>query len=136
MKDYKEKCPKCGGWVVGKPNRDFLRDLVHDAPTMGIDNIPVGGNLLGKGVREFSKRVFKTDIDKWGDEVEKMVYNDIQLVFCCANPECEYCWEKNYRLEESEYKKYLLEWVDKTKDLTPKENGKNILKSLWKKNDQ
>lgn len=132
MDDHKEKCPKCGSWVKGVPNRGFIRDIVHDAPAMGIDNIPIGGKFLGQGLREVSKRWFKTDIDKIGDEVEKCVYKDIRIEFCCPNPDCGEKWEKTYQLEESEYTQLIADWVEKTKDMTTLKVKTPQFKKLFK----
>ena len=129
---YKEQCPKCGGWVIGEPNRGFLRGLVHDAPTMAIDNIP-GGGIVGKAIKESGMRLFKKDIGTVNDNVEKLFYKDISLEFKCPNPECEHTWGKTYKLEESEYKDFITEWTEKAKDLMPSKEGLNRLTSIWKK---
>ena len=132
MANYKEQCPKCGGWVISEPNRGLLRDLVHDAPTIAFDNLP-GGNALGKVFKEGTARFFKKDISNVNDDFEKIFYEDIQLVFNCPNPECEHSWKKTYKLEESEYKEFILEWQNKAKDLVPpKENLRRFI-PFWKK---
>lgn len=132
MAEYKEKCPKCGGWVIGEPNRGFLRDLVHDAPTLAIDNIP-GGGVLGKVIKEGTTRIFKKDIGNVNDNVEKLFYKDILLDYKCPNPECEYEWRQTYQLEESEYKQFITEWTEKAKEMMPKKGRFNSLASIWKR---
>ena len=134
MAEYKEKCPKCSGWVIGEPNRDFLRDLVHDAPTLAIANIP-GGGVLGKVIKEGTIRFLKKDIGNVNDNVEKLFYNDILLDFKCPNPECEHKWSQTYQLEESEYKQFIIEWTEKAKEMMLKKERFNSLTSIWKRNN-
>lgn len=128
MAEYKEKCPKCGGWVIGEPNRDFVRGLVHDSPDIVIDNMP-GGGL----VKKIGMRLFKNDITNMGNHIEKLVYRDIQLDFECPNPECEHKWSQTYQLEGSEYKQFITEWTEKAKEMMPKKERFNNLTSIWKR---
>lgn len=133
MADYKEKCPKCGSWVKGEPDRGFVRDLVHEVPSMGIDCIPVGGRFIGKCIHDGVQKMFKADIDKLGDEVEKFIFKDIRIYFNCPNPECGEKWDNIYQLEESEYKQLIYEWTAKTKAMTQSKVSLNNISRLWKK---
>ena len=132
MKEYKEKCPECGGWVIGEPNRDFVREIIHDSPDIVINNVP-GGGLVRKGLTELGTRLFKKDITQMGDQIEKLVYEDILLDFNCPNPECGHMWSQTYQLEKSEYKQLVTEWAEKAKDMLPQKDRFNSLTSILKK---
>ena len=77
--------------------------------------ISVGGKWIWKGTKEAVLRVLKTDIDKWGDELEKWVYNDIEVDYYC--PKCGRKWTEIHQLNDSEYKQIIADYVDKAKEL-------------------
>lgn len=83
---YIKDCSNCSNVVEGKVKRGLIRGTLHDGPAAVVDLIPVGGKLIWKGTKEVVKILLRTDMDKWGDEVEKWVYKDIEVEYHC--PKC------------------------------------------------
>ena len=55
-------------------------------------------------------------MEKWGDELEKGIYKDIQVEYDC--PKCGKIWTETHPLSESEYKQMIADYITKVKDLT------------------
>ena len=115
--DYKyiQDCTNCGNVVVGREKRGFLRDALHGGPGTAVEFIPVGGKLIWKASKEIVLRLLRTDMEKWGDELEKWIYKDIQVEYEC--PKCGNTWTETHPLSESEYKQMIADYITKVKDL-------------------
>ena len=113
---YIQECTNCGNVVVGKEKRGFLRDALHGGPGTAVEFIPVGGKLIWKVSKEIVLCLLRTDMDKWGDELEKWIYKDIQVEYDC--PKCGKTWIETHPLSESDYKKMIADYITKVKDLT------------------
>ena len=113
--NYCKECANCGNINVGIIKRGIIREAIPGGPGTVVDFIPVGGKWIWKGTKEVVLRVLKTDIDKWGDELEKWVYKDIQVEFDC--PKCGKKWTETHQLNDSEYKQIIADYVDKAKEL-------------------
>lgn len=130
---YIQECTNCGNVVVGREKRGFIRDALHGGPGTAVEFIPVGGKLIWKASKEIVLRLLRTDMEKWGDELEKWIYKDIQVEYEC--PKCGKTWTEMHPLSESDYKKMIADYVSKVKDLatlnkseTKKQNiGKRML---------
>lgn len=130
---YIQECTNCGNVVVGREKRGFIRDALHGGPGTAVEFIPVGGKLIWKASKEIVLRLLRTDMEKWGDELEKWIYKDIQVEYEC--PKCGKTWTETHPLSESDYKKMIADYVSKVKDLatlnkseTKKQNiGKRML---------
>ena len=127
---YIKDCPHCSNVVEGKVKRGLIRGTLHDGPAAVVDLIPVGGKLIWKGTKEVVKILLRTDMDKWGDEVEKWVYKDIEVEYHC--PKCGKQWTEKHPLTESEYKQVVTGIIEKTKAIFLRQSPKN--KELPKKN--
>lgn len=116
--DYKyiQDCTNCGNVVVGREKRGFIRDALHGGPGAAVEFIPVGGKLIWKASKEIVLRLLRTDMEKWGDELEKWIYKDIQVEYEC--PKCGKTWTETHPLSESDYKQMIADYVSKVKDLT------------------
>lgn len=127
--DYKyiQDCTNCGNVVVGREKRGFIRDALHGGPGAAVEFIPVGGKLIWKVSKEIVLCLLRTDMDKWGDELEKWIYKDIQVEYEC--PKCGKTWIETYPLSESEYKQMIADYITKVKDLA------TLNKSVTKKSD-
>ena len=112
---YIQECTNCGNVVVGKEKRGFLRDALHGGPGTAVEFIPVGGKLIWKVSKEIVLCLLRTDMDKWGDELEKWIYKDIQVEYEC--PKCGKTWTETHPLSESDYKQMIADYVSKVKDL-------------------
>lgn len=112
---YIQECTNCDNVVVGKEKRGFLRDALHGGPGTAVEFIPVGGKLIWKVSKEIVLRLLRTDMDKWGDELEKWIYKDIQVEYEC--PKCGKTWTETHPLSESEYKQMIADYITKVKDL-------------------
>ena len=77
--------------------------------------IPVGGKLIWKASKEIVLRLLRTDMEKWGDELEKWIYKDIQVEYEC--PKCGKTWTETHPLSESDYKQMIADYITKVKDL-------------------
>ena len=108
-------CPNCSNVVEGKIKRGLIRGTLHDGPAAVVDLIPVGGKLVWKGMKEVVKLLLRTDMDKWGDEVEKWVYKDIEVEYHC--PKCGKQWTKTQPLSESEYKQMVSGIIEQAKGM-------------------
>lgn len=108
-------CPNCSNVVEGKIKRGLIRGTLHDGPAAVVDLIPVGGKLVWKGMKEVVKLLLRTDMDKWGDEVEKWVYKDIEVEYHC--PKCGKQWTKRQPLSESEYKQMVSGIIEQAKGM-------------------
>jgi predicted RNA-binding Zn-ribbon protein involved in translation (DUF1610 family) len=124
---YIQECTKCGNVVVGKEKRGFIRDALHGGPGTAVEFIPVGGKLIWKASKEIVLRLLRTDMEKWGDELEKWIYKDIQVEYEC--PKCGKTWTETHPLSESDYKQMIADYVSKVKDLA------TLNKSETKKTD-
>ena len=116
--DYKyiQECTNCGNVVVGREKRGVIRDVLHGGPGSAVEFIPVGGKLIWKASKEIVLRLLRTDMEKWGDELEKWIYKDIQVEYDC--PKCGKTWTETHPLSESEYKQMIADYITKVKDLT------------------
>ena len=123
--DYKyiQDCTNCGNVVVGREKRGFLRDALHGGPGTAVEFIPVGGKLIWKASKEIILRLLRTDMEKWGDELEKWIYKDIQVEYEC--PKCGNTWTETHPLSESEYKQMIADYVTKVKDLATLNKSEN-----------
>ena len=113
---YIQECTNCDNVVVGKEKRGFLRDALHGGPGTAVEFIPVGGKLIWKVSKEIVLCLLRTDMDKWGDELEKWIYKDIQVEYEC--PKCGKTWTETHPLSESDYKQMIADYITKVKDLT------------------
>lgn len=125
---YIQECTNCGNVVVGKEKRGFIRDALHGGPGTAVEFIPVGGKLIWKASKEIVLRLLRTDMEKWGDELEKWIYKDIQVEYEC--PKCDKTWTETHPLSESDYKQMIADYVSKVKDLA------TLNKSETKKSDK
>ena len=112
---YIQECANCGNVVVGREKRGFIRDALHGGPGTAVEFIPVGGKLIWKASKEIVLRLLRTDMEKWGDELEKWIYKDIQVEYEC--PKCGKTWTETHPLSESDYKQMIADYVSKVKDL-------------------
>ena len=112
---YIKECTNCGNVVVGREKRGFIRDALHGGPGTAVEFIPVGGKLIWKVSKEIVLRLLRTDMEKWGDELEKWIYKDIQVEYEC--PKCDKTWIETHPLSESDYKQMIADYVSKVKDL-------------------
>ena len=71
---YIQECTNCGNVVVGREKRGFIRDALHGGPGTAVEFIPVGGKLIWKASKEIVLRLLRTDMEKWGDELEKWIW--------------------------------------------------------------
>ena len=130
---YIQECTNCGNVVVGREKRGFIRDALHGGPGTAVEFIPVGGKLIWKASKKIVLRLLRTDMEKWGDELEMWIYKDIQVEYEC--PKCGKTWTETHPLSESDYKQMIADYVSKIKDLatlnkseTKKPNiGKHIM---------
>ena len=127
---YTKGCPNCSNGVEGKVKRGLIRGTLHDGPAAVVDLIPVGGKLIWKGTKEVVKILLRTDMDKWGDEVEKWIYKDIEVEYHC--PKCGKQWTEKQPLTESEYKQVVTGILEQTKAIFLRQSPQN--KKLSKKN--
>jgi len=125
-KEYIKTCSSCANVVVGIEKRGFIRKAVHGGPGTVVDFIPVGGKLIWKASKEIVMRLLRTDMEKWGDELEKWIYKDIQVEYEC--PKCGQKWTETHQLSESEYKQVLADYITKVTDLVTlkKEEAKKL----------
>ena len=112
---YIQECTNCGNVVVGREKRGFIRDALHGGPGTAVEFIPVGGKLIWKASKEIVLRLLRTDMEKWGDELEKWIYKDIQVEYEC--PKCGKTWTETHPLSESDYKQMIADYVSKVKDM-------------------
>lgn len=115
--NYVKECSDCGNVVQGQVKRGFVREAVHEGPSTVVEFLPVGGKLISQVAKEGVKRFLKTDMDKWGDELEKWIYKDIQVEYCC--PKCGKDWTETHELSESEYKEVIAEYTNTLKGFYP-----------------
>lgn len=128
-----QECTNCNNVVVGREKRGIIRDALHGGPGTAVEFIPVGGKLIWKASKEIVLRLLRTDMEKWGDELEKWIYKDIQVEYEC--PKCGKTWTETHPLSESDYKQMIADYVSKVKDLatlnkseTKKQNiGKSMM---------
>lgn len=122
---YIKKCPACENYVEGKEMRGFVRQMVHDGPETIVEWVPVGGKLIWKGTKEVVRLLMKTNMEQWGVELEKMLYKDIQVNYCC--PKCGNEWSEKHALSQSEYRQWIADVTESIKSLVYKqktsENG-------------
>ena len=78
---YIQECTNCGNVVVGREKRGLIRDALHGGPGTAVEFIPVGGKLIWKASKEIVLRLLRTDMEKWGDELEKWIYKDVQVAY-------------------------------------------------------
>ena len=55
-------------------------------------------------------------MEKWGDELEKWIYKDIQVEYEC--PKCGRRWTETHPLSESEYKQMIADYVTRISEFT------------------
>ena len=123
---YIQECTNCGNFVAGREKRGFIRDALHGGPGTAVEFIPVGGKVIWKASKEIVLRLLRTDMEKWGDELEKWIYKDIQVEYEC--PKCGRKWTETHPLSESEYKQVMNEYITKVTDLVTlkKAESKNL----------
>ena len=112
---YIQECTNCGNVVVGREKRGLVRDALHGGPGTAVEFIPVGGKLIWKASKEIVLRLLRTDMERWGDELEKWIYKDIQVEYEC--PKCGKTWTETHPLSESDYKQMIADYVSKVKDM-------------------
>ena len=128
---YIQECSNCGNVVVGREKRGFIRDALHGGPGTAVEFIPVGGKLIWKASKEIVLRLLRTDMEKWGDELEKWIYKDIQVEYEC--PKCGKIWTETHPLSESDYKKMIADYVTKVKDLATLNKSENKKLNIGKR---
>lgn len=128
---YIQECSNCGNVVVGREKRGFIRDALHGGPGTAVEFIPVGGKLIWKASKEIVLRLLRTDMEKWGDELEKWIYKDIQVEYEC--PKCGKIWTETHPLSESDYKKMIADYVTKVKDLATLNKSENKKPTISKR---
>ena len=128
---YIQECSNCGNVVVGREKRGFIRDALHGGPGTAVEFIPVGGKLIWKASKEIVLRLLRTDMEKWGDELEKWIYKDIQVEYEC--PKCGKTWTETHPLSESDYKKMIADYVSKVKDLAMLNKSENKKPTISKR---
>ena len=128
---YIQECSNCGNVVVGREKRGFIRDALHGGPGTAVEFIPVGGKLIWKASKEIVLRLLRTDMEKWGDELEKWIYKDIQVEYEC--PKCGKTWTETHPLSESDYKKMIADYVSKVKDLATLNKSENKKPTISKR---
>ena len=128
---YIQECSNCGNVVVGREKRGFIRDALHGGPGTAVEFIPVGGKLIWKASKEIVLRLLRTDMEKWGDELEKWIYKDIQVEYEC--PKCGKTWTETHPLSESDYKKMIADYVSKVKDLATLNKSENKKLNIGKR---
>ena len=128
---YIQECSNCGNVVVGREKRGFIRDALHGGPGTAVEFIPVGGKLIWKASKEIVLRLLRTDMEKWGDELEKWIYKDIQVEYEC--PKCGKTWTETHPLSESDYKKMIADYVTKVKDLATLNKSENKKPTISKR---
>ena len=111
---YVQECTNCSNVVVGREMRGFFRDALHGGPGTAVEFIPVGGKLIWKASKEIVMRLLRTDMEKWGDELEKWIYKDLQVEYEC--PKCGRKWTETHPLSESEYKQVIADYITKVTD--------------------
>lgn len=112
---YIQQCPACGNYVEGREMRGFVRQMVHNGPETIVEWVPVGGKLIWKGTKEVARLLMKTNMEQWGEELEKMLYKDIQLNYRC--PKCGKEWSEKHALSQSEYKQWIADIIESAKAL-------------------
>ena len=120
---YIQECTNCGNVVVGREKRGLVRDALHGGPGTAVEFIPVGGKLIWKASKEIVLRLLRTDMEKWGDELEKWIYKDIQVEYEC--PKCGKTWTETHPLSESDYKQMIADYITKVKDLATLNKSEN-----------
>ena len=95
--------------------RGIVRQMVHDGPEAIVEWVPVGGKLVWKGTKEVAKLLLKTNMEQWGEELEKMLYEDIQVKYHC--PKCGREWTEKHRLSQSEYRQWIADTMESAKNL-------------------
>ena len=128
---YIQECANCGNVVAGREKRGFIRDALHGGPGTAVEFIPVGGKLIWKASKEIVLRLLRTDMEKWGDELEKWIYKDIQVEYEC--PKCGKTWTETHPLSESDYKKMIADYVTKVKDLATLNKSENKKLNIGKR---
>ena len=128
---YIQECTNCGNVVVGREKRGLIRDALHGGPGTAVEFIPVGGKLIWKASKEIVLRLLRTDMEKWGDELEKWIYKDIQVEYEC--PKCGKTWTETHPLSESDYKQMIADYVTKVKDLATLNKSENKKPTISKR---
>ena len=128
---YIQECANCGNVVAGREKRGFIRDALHGGPGTAVEFIPVGGKLIWKASKEIVLRLLRTDMEKWGDELEKWIYKDIQVEYEC--PKCGKTWTETHPLSESDYKQMIADYVTKVKDLATLNKSENKKPTISKR---
>lgn len=128
---YIQECSNCGNVVVGREKRGFIRDALHGGPGTAVEFIPVGGKLIWKASKEIVLRLLRTDMERWGDELEKWIYKDIQVEYEC--PKCGKTWTETHPLSESDYKQMIADYVSKVKDLATLNKSENKKLNIGKR---
>ncbi len=128
---YIQECSNCSNVVVGREKRGFIRDALHGGPGTAVEFIPVGGKLIWKASKEIVLRLLRTDMERWGDELEKWIYKDIQVEYEC--PKCGKTWTETHPLSESDYKQMIADYVTKAKDLATLNKSEHKKQNIGKR---
>lgn len=119
-KRYVKQCPTCENYVEGREMRGIVRQMVHDGPEAIVEWVPVGGKLVWKGTKEVAKLLLKTNMEQWGDNLEKMLYEDIQVKYHC--PKCGREWTEKHRLSQSDYRQWIADITESAKSMLNKQD--------------
>jgi len=117
---YVKQCPACENYVEGREMRGIVRQMVHDGPEAIVEWVPVGGKLVWRGTKEVAKLLLKTNMEQWGDNLEKMLYEDIQVKYHC--PKCGREWTEKHRLSQLEYRQWIADTIESAKSLLNKQD--------------
>ena len=128
---YIQECTNCNNVVVGREKRGFIRDALRGGPGTAVEFIPVGGKLIWKASKEIVLRLLRTDMEKWGDELEKWIYKDIQVEYEC--PKCGKTWTETHPLSESDYKQMIADYITKVKELATLNKSENKKPDIGKR---
>ena len=123
MQRYIQQCPACGNYVEGREMRGIVRQMVHEGPGAVVEWVPVGGRLIWKGTKEVAKLLLRTNMDRWGDELERMLYKDIQVEYRCPNPACGRAWKETHQLSESEYRQWIDDVIKSAKSMVGRQDA-------------
>ena len=107
MGNIRQKCPKCGNWVEGKPVKGFARKITRGAVKKGAamatgaaigSVVPGLGTIVGGALGMIAGTLLEDDVNKVADASEKFLWGDVDnLQFHC--PKCGHEWGSNKQLD-------------------------------------